>query len=393
MPSYAIAQVGPGAQPVWYGTNPPEPFTISNTSPNSAANIWIGNNQSVGPQNPNNSTVIPPGGYVSFDGTAPAYYAVADAANGQVTIYPGVTSFFLPAKSLSGVNFTINANGAFFYLGTPAHGNLIISLVPGTVSVIDNPTLNNTAPPGVTIGNNTSTQINLFSAGTQGFLQILWNNLNFSGGSITGVIGSFAQMNISGPANTAAGHTDFVTFQMNSSDGVSAANYNLVYVDPAGTPEFYATMNDLGLTLFAVAAMHGVLPGTGTSPSNPAQPESWHVVGSAGQPAFQNGWTGSGSAFNGARFRLAPNGAGEVEIQLDIINTTATGNSTVFTLPAGYFKALGPGTNVQISWDNPQPNNAASAPWLFVDGGGNVVVIGIQVANKEIFGVVSVPID
>lgn len=106
MPSYGVNVAKGSAQPVWYGdpTNP-VPFTMANTS-TGTANVWVGENNSVGPNNPNNSTEIGPGGYVSYDGSQPVYYATADAANATIQILPGVTSFFLPTtlSNIGGVS-------------------------------------------------------------------------------------------------------------------------------------------------------------------------------------------------------------------------------------------------------------------------------------------------
>ena len=47
-----------------------------------------------------------------------------------------------------GTDFEINPSGAFFYTGTPAAGNLSVSVVPGTAPVSDGH--GNTAEPGLT---------------------------------------------------------------------------------------------------------------------------------------------------------------------------------------------------------------------------------------------------
>lgn len=110
MPTFAVSQTIGAATPVWYG-NPlaPTPFTLSNVS--ASANLYVGYDESVGPNNIPASTEVAPGGYLSYDGTKPVYYAVADAANAQVQILPGVTSFFLPTSlaSLGGAKVFVQA--------------------------------------------------------------------------------------------------------------------------------------------------------------------------------------------------------------------------------------------------------------------------------------------
>jgi hypothetical protein len=149
VPTYGIINVGTGAQPVWYG-NPdnPSPFTIANIS--ASANIWLGSNQSIGPANPNESTVITPGGYLSLDGSQSVYYVVADAANGEVTIYPGVTSYFLPV-SLSGLG------GASVYQQPTAPTGII--------------------PPGSLWINTTTKGIEIYMGGA-------WNPVQFNAASL-----------------------------------------------------------------------------------------------------------------------------------------------------------------------------------------------------------------
>ena len=113
--------------------------------------------------------------------------------------------------------------------------------------------------------------------------------------------------------------------------------------------------------------------------------DTWHAA------TLINSWNPSGGGVNGARYRLLPLGAGFVEIEADITNATATGNSVAFTLPAGYRPASG--RNYPASWNNPQASNAASAPWVNIDTSGNVQVTGLQVAGKGIFFHELVPLD
>jgi hypothetical protein len=53
-----------------------------------------------------------------------------------------------PGDPVTGAEYVINGSGAFFYRGTPAAGNLAVSLVPGTSSVTD--PFGNIAEPGLT---------------------------------------------------------------------------------------------------------------------------------------------------------------------------------------------------------------------------------------------------
>lgn len=95
-----------------------------------------------------------------------------------------------------------------------------------------------------------------------------------------------------------------------------------------------------------------------------------------------NSWTGSGTGVNGLFYRISI--FNEVEIIADIINTTATGNSFCFVLPAGYVPTVGL-QNHPAGWNNPATSNSASVPWVTVVNTGGIQVTGIEVANKGIF--------
>lgn len=63
--------------------------------------------------------------------------------------------------------------------------------------------------------------------------------------------------------------------------------------------------------------------------------EDWHLVGTTGEPAFQNSWVnyGLGDSFmRGAMFRKDENGI--VHLQGLVMNGTAA--TPIFTLPVGY---------------------------------------------------------
>ena len=61
--------------------------------------------------------------------------------------------------------------------------------------------------------------------------------------------------------------------------------------------------------------------------------DPWHVVGAAGEPAFENGWVNYGSGFAPAAFRKSPDG--RVHIRGLVVGGAT--NSNIFTLPAGYW--------------------------------------------------------
>lgn len=111
------------------------------------------------------------------------------------------------------------------------------------------------------------------------------------------------------------------------------------------------------------------------------QPGTWQTA------SLVNSWTAS-SGVAGVFYRLLPENS--VEVIGDIINTTATGNSQFTTLAAGFRPA---GTqNHPAGWNNPASSNSATPPWVSVASNGNMSLIGIEAANKEIFFHIFVPL-
>jgi hypothetical protein len=169
---------------------------------------------------------------------------------------------------------------------------------------------------------------------------------------------------------------------VDNAGGGGSARMLGIYIDTSGTVHTLWSYDLGGMVLQAVNTLSAVQPGTGTSLTNVAVPETWHPA------ALINGWAGSGSGVNGLRYRIVP--GGELEIEADIINAgfVPPGNSVCFNLPAGWI----PGTsrNRPAAWNNPQVNNSATVPWVNVTAGA-IQVTGIEVANKEIFFHVWIP--
>jgi len=62
------------------------------------------------------------------------------------------------------------------------------------------------------------------------------------------------------------------------------------------------------------------------------QPNVWHEVGSAGEPAFTNSWVNYAGGYDTAGFMIDPFGF----VHLKGLVTNGTDNTSAFTLPAGY---------------------------------------------------------
>jgi hypothetical protein len=231
-----------------------------------------------------------------------------------------------------GTNFIINSSGIFIYSGTPAAGNLILSLA-GAAGV---DSFGNTYSQGLTAG--ASGTAEKVVVGISGGAPLIY----FLSAIGTALNNAALMLNISG-AGTAAhddlvikssqdnAHQSYVAINLNgnSNDGVTQlSSLAEAYVDAGGTPHFYRTMDFSGSdnTGFLV----GVQPGTGTSDANVAVAETWHLA------ALGAGFT-TGGADQAPRYRLEGIGGGVVRIDGTVYTSAAVlSGATMFTLPAGY---------------------------------------------------------
>jgi hypothetical protein len=62
----------------------------------------------------------------------------------------------------------------------------------------------------------------------------------------------------------------------------------------------------------------------------------WHLIGTAGEPAFQNAWVNHGAAGSPAGFRKTPDGRVSLQGLIKSGTVDATDTQPTFTLPAGY---------------------------------------------------------
>lgn len=301
-------------------------------------------------------------------------------------VQPGVTGAVVLAQYV--IIFGTGPGGAqpgmFIYQGSPGPGN------PPVFSISDatSDPYKNAIAPGIWAGPFGSTQAGLEYNGTAG--QLLFPVGGTSPTLVGGISGVAAgaggsEVQVFSAQDSGAGNTDrvFMVFADHLA-GVTSAEYFLVYQDAGAVNRVQAEGGATGLFLFSVASISAVLPGTGTDPANAAQSETWHTA------TLINNWAGSGSGVNGLRYRVAPWGD-EIEIEADIINAVFVppGNSTCFVLPAGWRPSAN--RNRPAGWNNPQVNNSATVPWVFVDTAGNVTVTGIEAANKQVFFHVWVP--
>ncbi len=307
----------------------------------------------------------------------------------------GLAYFFgvvLSGGTVTGPDYIINSSGIFFYSGTPATGNLIGSWAAASGT----DAFGNAYGAGLTIGNSAGStpQVALVpSAGGPGSpaeIQFPLFPANFFAGPPNIAASSPSNDGIwtfSGPALAQSGFNDYVQQVYFSDVAGAAAALAFNYIDAASpaVAHTYASLSCYGLALDVVQQIYGLHPGTGTSQSNPGVAESWQAA------TLKNSWAASGGGVNGVRYRMLPIGAGLIQVEGDIINTTATGNSVCATMGTGYHPPAG--RNFPCGWNNPAVNNSASAPWVFVDTSGNIQITGLEVANKGLFFQGFVPMD
>ena len=179
-----------------------------------------------------------------------------------------------------------------------------------------------------------------------------------SGGSGGGAAGSGASFSTT--IGNGVGRTFTVTHGMGTRN-VNVGVYQTAspYSDVTGGVEYERTSADtvtirtsVGVAALAQDEYTVVVTGPGASLTAQAM-DVWHVIGTTGEPAFQNGWVNFGSGLGNARFRKGADG------RVNIAGSIKTGaNSTVaFTLPVGY-----------------RPTSAAYLPIIVSGGLGYVLV-------------------
>jgi len=232
-----------------------------------------------------------------------------------------------------GTDFIINSSGAFFYSSTPASGNLITSIT----AAAGTDGFGNAYPAGLTVGTVADTQLQMYSSAGVGRLVFPLNNAAFTNGLLeSGIVGTTGELVLNGPKNTVAGFTDFVGVEYDSSDGIStSATLQIVYNDPTPAAHLYAYAGSSGFVIES-GWITCVLPGTGTSPSNPAVNESIHSLSGL----LAGNWAVRTGGYIAQYYLLPfpwPNGRLQVDFELTI-TPTVSGTSTLTTaLPSGWW--------------------------------------------------------
>jgi hypothetical protein len=402
-------QVGPTAVATLVVAAGDGPTLVTNNGPSI---VFFGDDNAIRATDSNGIIAVSVNGYFSVSGTKDLYACVAVGGTAQLATLTGGQNFFAPTNlSLLGgaavyvqatqptgtiplnsiwLNTTLGAfetwNGTTWVIqaftgselitaGTIAANLLVANIV---VAGIVNGTLIQGAE--LLAGTSPNTQVAITASSGVGLINFIPNNAQFTAAAINSVVSTFAQLLIGSGANVAAGHTDGVILELNSSDGTGSANGVHAYVDKSAVAHFPAHWDASGFNI-EYGLVNGLEPGTGTVTVT-AVPEVPHSA------TMINGWAGSGGGPNGLWYWI--DAEGELRLIGDIINAAAVGNSIIFNLPSGYIPQTT--QNLPAGWNDPAVNNSASVPWVNVAAGtGAVQMTGIEVANKEIFFNLKIP--
>ena len=195
-----------------------------------------------------------------------------------------------------GTDYIINVDGIFFYSGTPAAGNLVLSIAPSAGS----DTFGNAYPEGFNIiraSVSSGTQVGLSTGATNEYLPgSIIPYIENQGGA-----NEFYFMAHRGPVNVNQKDQTYVLHTSSASDLSSPAQGYMVYVDTTGGQNTVCFWDYHGFTIYVASSITAVKPGTGTSVSNAAVPETWHSV------TGDSGWTAV-SGYSGIQYRLKADG-------------------------------------------------------------------------------------
>lgn len=237
--------------------------------------------------------------------------------------------------------------GVFIYEGTPAYGNPpVISLTEGTTDPYGNTVL-----PGIVVGTSANPQIQL-QPGPNGVAYMnfplpgTWTNYPAIYAA-SGGVGAGGLIRIAGPTDTSV--DDQLTIQLESAESspYSGSTGFITYLDANGGNNTVADFTYNGMTIYASSFIKAVAPGTGTSPTNPAQSESWHDLTS-----FSAGWSAGSPA---PRVKLLAEGFFAYIEGVMSYDSTFSGNTTPCTLsgltgytPASNQLILGTGSSANL---------------------------------------------
>lgn len=295
--------------------------------------------------------------------------------------------------SFFGAKFEINSTGAFFYSGTPAAGNLIASIVPGTAAGTDR--FGNSYQPGMCVyGGSGQPVVQLYVSGALPTalpeLSLLSSRTieNTPGRLVldvvnTGLVNEWLEQNLFGPSITQRKDYATVHFQSSAKDLSNGALGTLTYVDSSGTSHFHLQWDSGGVHVNATLFGTG---GTLTIGDNVdvtgkvISADTWHSLGTLSHFTVTRG-----------RYRMTPEG--ETELDIHVVGDGANLSSTTFAnaLPAAYRPAS---ATRRYPLESGRAVTAGD-PWprVEIDTSGNVTVVIAAGVTSAFSGAAKMPLD
>jgi hypothetical protein len=258
---------------IWSGTGEAINILMFNQDQNNTVTVNYRNDVQVGASN---AVPIGPQSSVTMDGSRTLY---ANAPNGTAAmiVIPGGGNFFQRLVSLT------------IPTGATTGARVVINGATGTITGYNaaNQVTFVLSPTGLIVGPSSGTQIELTESGAEGLIEFLLNSGVLNNGSIEGQtpVAGFGTIISTGPQSTDPGYTDYVQTIMASAEPTipAPAYYDIVYFDANGVSHVALQVSDSGIVI-NTASVTGIMPGTGTTPTNPAVNETWHAISLVGGP-------------------------------------------------------------------------------------------------------------
>lgn len=258
-----------------------------------------------------------------------------------------------------------NSGAILMYSGTPGPGNLVISLAPSAGTDRHG----NPYPEGLDISGALGS-IQIQNDGTGTIQEVMTTGNPNTGGTVlrARAIGAgtaeFDAFGILGPKTTSATTEDNIQMLITSNNlaGTGPASFTVTYVSGNGaSSNTYLEVTYLGVVIEA-GSIAAVEPGTGTGALVPAVSETWHAA------TLGTGWANS-SGYVPLEYRVTADGM--IEIQGNIMSTSATPAGTIMTLPVGWR----PGTHTRTGACTANTSPSATAEIVDIATTGGVIML------------------
>lgn len=264
----------------------------------------------------------------NFDQGAGVGWAIMK--DGSAYFFDVTASGDITATQFDGTDFVINSKGIFFYSGTPANGNLVIS-VAGQAGV---DSFLNSYPEGLSFNLAGKSVVVGLTGGSP--LEYFVSGLGTvtDGAAIQDIVqgagtGQYEFLQVLSATDSTQKDLMLSSWGASSSDGTQPAQLTDQYKDSLGAFHVLKTVDYSGFHIPA-GSIAAVEPGTGGSRGNVAQGETWHT------PVLGTGW--STPARFPLQYRLSADGM--LEIVGNATTTSATPAAAIFTLPIGWRPTL-----------------------------------------------------